>query len=309
MSSALTIRCANDLKDFSIWDHHKETFRRLFLTEGMSLAAVRDKMVVDFKFPVTNVKTYEVVLREHFTFRTCKELPSYLQITPKGGIGPATTPRGSLISTGAPETALSSILVAGSTENSKIALMPPLRPLLSHSQMFPETINTDEIIIQNIVNNPITQVYGKLRKNVLSQELMRLLRHHWEGEMLSTDQKFMIAGALHSLAYMISNYRPPTSSQPSLQPRTFGMSASIAVLETACVQLTNKSNFYNDTIQRPVENWIADVADPILLQQFFRLKRPAAAAVWINLYYGSFMRNKKAFRVSMEVALGIYPDD
>lgn len=53
MASTLTIRCANDPKDYSLWDSHKETFRRLFLTEGSSLADVKAKMEADFGFPVT----------------------------------------------------------------------------------------------------------------------------------------------------------------------------------------------------------------------------------------------------------------
>ncbi|KAK6853812.1 hypothetical protein PG995_010624 [Apiospora arundinis] len=69
MASKLTIRCANDPKDFSLWDSHKETFRRLFLTDGLTLAEVKAKMEADHGFPVNNVSTYEVVLRTHFKFR------------------------------------------------------------------------------------------------------------------------------------------------------------------------------------------------------------------------------------------------
>ncbi|KAK6827438.1 hypothetical protein PG987_010779 [Apiospora arundinis] len=69
MASTFTIRCAQDPKDFSLWDSHKETFRRLFLTDGLTLAEVKAKMEADHGFPVNNVSTYEVVLRTHFKFR------------------------------------------------------------------------------------------------------------------------------------------------------------------------------------------------------------------------------------------------
>ena len=53
MTSALTIRYANDPKDYSLWDLHKDTFRRLFLTEGRKLKDVKKEMESNFGFPDT----------------------------------------------------------------------------------------------------------------------------------------------------------------------------------------------------------------------------------------------------------------
>lgn len=53
MASSLTIRTANDPKDFSLWDPHKDTFRQLFVADGLSLAAVKAKMESEFGFPTT----------------------------------------------------------------------------------------------------------------------------------------------------------------------------------------------------------------------------------------------------------------
>ncbi|KAK8101823.1 ankyrin [Apiospora kogelbergensis] len=80
MASSLTIRTANDPKDFSLWDPHKDTFRQLFLADGLSLAAVKAKMESEYSFPTTNVKTYEWVLREHFKFRKKLEAGQWLLV-------------------------------------------------------------------------------------------------------------------------------------------------------------------------------------------------------------------------------------
>ena len=44
MATIPAFRCANDPKDFSLWDAHKDTFRRLFLSEGKSLGEVKTAM-------------------------------------------------------------------------------------------------------------------------------------------------------------------------------------------------------------------------------------------------------------------------
>ncbi|KAK7957903.1 hypothetical protein PG988_012751 [Apiospora saccharicola] len=362
MASTLAIRCANDPKDYSLWDSHKETLRKLFLADRLSLAEVKTKMESDFDFPVTNVSTYEVVLREHFKFRkkleagqwllvgqildrhrqnglecvvqlsgmpldsrlvsknirrerreitrgklkasTSKELPSYLKINPQTRIEPAHVQREPLILTRTPDTALSLTFVGDAMANSTAALMPSPSPLLSQPQASIDTIGMNEVIIQTIVQTPIARVYDELRKIVPSKQLMQLLCRHMEGNILSVDEKFMLASVLHGLVYMIKNYKPPDSRQPPLKPQTFGINSSIAVLEIACFRLSN--NFGtddDDLLRRPVEKWIAEVADPELLQQFFGLQQPAVAATWMNLYMSSGLRNRKAANLLMEVAL------
>lgn len=51
MAHALAFRCADDPKDFSVWDAHKDTLRRLYLTEGKTLANVKATMMAEFGFP------------------------------------------------------------------------------------------------------------------------------------------------------------------------------------------------------------------------------------------------------------------
>ncbi|KAK8128843.1 hypothetical protein PG984_009951 [Apiospora sp. TS-2023a] len=326
----------------SLWDSHKETLRKLFLADRLSLAEVKTKMESDFNFPVTNVSTYEVILREHFKFRkkleagqwllvgqildrhrqngqecvvqeitrgklkasTSKELPSYLTITPQTCIEPVHVQREPLILTGTPETALPLTLVSDAMVNSTAALMPSPSPLLSHPQASIDTIGMNEVIIQNIVQTPIARVYDELRKIVPSKQLMQLLCRHMEGNALSVNDKFILAGVLHGLVYMIRNYKPPDSRRPPLKPQTFGINSSIAVLEIACFSLSNRSLACDDDlIRRPVEKWIAEVADPELLHQFFGLQQPAVAAIWMDLYRSSVFRNRKAANLLMEVAL------
>lgn len=141
-----------------------------------------------------------------------------------------------------------------------------------------------------------------------------------QGDILSVDDKLMLAEVLHGLIYMIRNYVPPTSSQPLQKPWIFGMNSSIAILETACFELSNNRHGIGDglinanitwsyDIRRPVGNWIADVADPVLLQKFFGLQQPAVAAAWRKLYSYSAFRNRKAKRILMEVALRLQRGD
>ncbi|KAK7926732.1 hypothetical protein PG985_003730 [Apiospora marii] len=367
MTSALTIRCANDPKDYSLWDSHKETFRRLFLTEGSSLADVKAKMEADFEFPETNVKTYEVVLREHFKFRkkleagqwllvgqildrqrqlgldcvvylsgapldkrlvlknirrerrdvtrgrlkpsTRNELPSYLEITPQECVEPAPASEEPPFPTSTPGTALSLTLFAEATASNSAALIPFSNLLLSQSQAFGDTFSMNEVTLENIVQTPIARVYEELRKIVPSKQLTQLLRRHLEGNILSVDDKFMLAGVLHGLVYMIRHHRSPISNQPPL-PQNFGMNSSFAVLERACLRLSHPdilSPSEEISIRSPVLRWIADVADPLLLQHFFGLQQPAVAALWKNLY--SIHRNRKASRILMEVALRLHRGD
>ncbi|KAK8060723.1 hypothetical protein PG996_010653 [Apiospora saccharicola] len=362
MASTLAIRCANDPKDYTLWDSHKETLRKLFLADRLSLAEVKTKMESDFNFPVTNVSTYEVILREHFMFRkkleagqwllvgqildrhrqnglecvvqlsgmsldsrlvsknirrerreftrgklkasTSKELPSYLTITPHTCLEPSHVQREPLSLTGTPETALSLTLVGDAMANGTAALMPSPSPLLSQAQASIDTIGMNGVIIQNIVQTPIARVYEELRKTVPSKQLIQLLCHHLEGSILSLENKSMLVSVLSGLVYMIRNYKPPDSRRPPLKPRIFGINSSIAVLEMACFSLSNRGLVYDDDLfRRPVEKWIAEVADPQLLQQFFGLQQPAVAAMWMDLYRSSVLRNIKAANLLMEVAL------
>ncbi|KAK8080972.1 hypothetical protein PG997_008790 [Apiospora hydei] len=95
------------------------------------------------------------------------------------------------------------------------------------------------------------------------------------------------------------------ASQPVTGPRIFGINASIEVLEAACVHISNNNYPLGRRYIRPIENWVAQVADPMLLQQFFSLKHPTVAAVWERIYEYSVWRNKNASKVLMEVALRI----
>lgn len=97
MASTLAFRCANDPKDFSLWDAHKETLRKLYLVDDKRLAEVKTAMEKDgfpetkyvctetlpgiqLLIPSCSVKTYEFVLREHFKFRKNLEAGQWLLV-------------------------------------------------------------------------------------------------------------------------------------------------------------------------------------------------------------------------------------
>lgn len=109
---------------------------------------------------------------------TCSELPSYLEITPQASLEPAPALRESWIPTSIPGTALSSKLVAEATEISTAAPTLSLRPFLSETQVSIGTISMNEVILQNIIQTPLTRVYDELRKTVPSKQLAQLIGHY-----------------------------------------------------------------------------------------------------------------------------------
>ncbi|KAK8052430.1 ankyrin [Apiospora rasikravindrae] len=323
MTSTLAFRCANDPKDFSLWDSHKDTFRQLFLDDGMSLAKVKAKMEVDFGFPVINIKTYEVVFREHFKFRKKLEAGQWLLVDRELDIrkrqrldcdvylcGKRMDPRH--VSRNIRRERRES--VQGKLKSTNTTDLIPLVNPPSNQDHVLETTVVDESMIQYIISNPISKEYGKLREIVPSRGLMQFLRGLWKGNTLTSEDKFLLAGALHDLVYMISDYvrprdsrKPPIIvSQPLPRPRMFGINASIEVLEAACIHLSNNNVDSEDQYMSPVANWIAQVADPMLLQQFFRLEQPSVAAVWQGIYAYSVLTKSKAFSILVEVALRIH---
>lgn len=53
MASTGVLRRAGETKEFSVWDSHRETFRRLYLLEGKSLKQVATEMENTHDFPKT----------------------------------------------------------------------------------------------------------------------------------------------------------------------------------------------------------------------------------------------------------------
>ncbi|KAK8119906.1 uncharacterized protein PG998_004532 [Apiospora kogelbergensis] len=306
------------------------------------------RMEADFGFPVTNVKTYEVVLREHFKFRKnleagqwllvgrelermkqqgrecivylsgqpvdprlvsknirrehrdadrrrlkrnkCQELPSYISIAPMATDEFISTQTVPLVST-------------GDTEAYPSSALPP-ESLSSYGTTLNDTL------LEQIISNPMIRVYQELCENVPSKELVRFLCNLWQCGTLSPDEMFRLAGVLHDLVYVISNYmllwskqRPHINDQTLPRPRMFGVNDSIAILETACITLVNGHDI--DRCKGPIEQWIGEIADLTLLQRFFSLPKPAVAAIWDNIFRDSIYRWNNAMKILMEVALKI----
>lgn len=133
------------------------------------------------------------------------------------------------------------------------------------------------------------------------------------GKLSLPGRAFPIIPALRDLLYMIAQNEPSVAPLPCFsgqlfpQPQIFGPNSSLAVLETACHQLSN--GYGPDLTQRNILRWIDTVADKAFLVKFFRLQNPAVAALWWNLTLAHFSipgSRSVLLRVGLEVREGAW---
>ncbi|KAF3012314.1 hypothetical protein E8E14_001690 [Neopestalotiopsis sp. 37M] len=60
---------AAEEKDLTAWNKHRDTLQYLYVDEGCSLKAIKQKMETEHGFPSFRLKDYETVFRDHFHFR------------------------------------------------------------------------------------------------------------------------------------------------------------------------------------------------------------------------------------------------
>ena len=96
----------------------------------------------------------------------------------------------------------------------------------------------------------------------------------------------------------LKNYRHPG-------PRLFGLNDSRLMLETMCTSLCNGFVLRLDRALIPIiRKWLATVADIGVLQQFFAIQKPAAAAMWGQLIK-TFYVDQSVYSILVEVALRV----
>ncbi|KAI0145000.1 hypothetical protein BJ166DRAFT_502899 [Pestalotiopsis sp. NC0098] len=60
---------AGQQKDYTLWNKHKDTLGLLFLDRNHTLKEVKQRMEIEYGFPVLPLNDYEIVLRDRFQFR------------------------------------------------------------------------------------------------------------------------------------------------------------------------------------------------------------------------------------------------
>ncbi|KAK7921553.1 hypothetical protein PG985_009575 [Apiospora marii] len=303
---------ADQPKDYSLWDAHKDVLKDLFLTQKRPLRKVKELMESEYGFPRSlTLSTYETTLRNHFGFRknlkreyweaisthlekrqgkknevtflgdllthkrVTKEVNRYCSKTSIANVPRRATPA-------LPDSIFIRTLPPASPEavpdpqwsGNAFERVPMIARAATRTYLITRLCSD---ITQGFSNTPSDTQHelGHLLQGRLSRERMNLPINQLAGkivEALSHHHDDATEDMLRSLAYL---------HQMTGSPKTFGLNNSLSLLLNASYMLSNR--YLEWELGGPFLQWFGKVADIHLLRRFFSQDTPTTIATWCSI--------------------------
>ncbi|KAK6819455.1 Clr5 domain-containing protein [Apiospora arundinis] len=303
---------ANQPKDFSLWDAHKDILKQLYLTEKKPLKEVQRLMESDYGFPSDiTLSTYETTLRKHLGFRKNLKRTDWEEIgtnldkrqgkeTEVIFRGDRLTgkrvakevdryhPKTKRYATPAHATQLRSEIVIRTPSPALPEIIPDVQPSASTVRLVPTSEHANAI--NNLVVTPTGEIAQRFLQfpSVYHPQIGFLLQGHFAQarkhlpinefadklveNILILHRRRVSKDMLRSLSDLV---------QMTGFPTTFGLNTSVEILLHAGYMLSNGYTCWDQSDE--FRTWIEKVADIQLLVEFFSQNTPTSTAAWLNL--------------------------
>ncbi|KAK8077013.1 hypothetical protein PG996_003183 [Apiospora saccharicola] len=310
---ASTIIYANQSKDFSLWDTHKDVLKELFLTQKKPLKEVKQLMESNHGFPRNfTLSTYETTLRDHLGFRKNLKREDWEAIAThlekRQGKESEVVFRGEPlahkrvakeIDRYCPKAANITIPTRATPPlpASIVIRSPPPASLeaVSDSQ---SSINDDGRVLGLEYNSARTYSNTTIGRDIIESsanlipdiqhELSYLLRERYLRARMNLPintfaKKIIEALADESRHHVTEDMLRSLASlhQMTGSPKVFGLNTSISILVNASYMLSNE--YLDWKFGFPFLRWFEKVADMQLLRRFFSQNTPTTIASWKSL--------------------------
>ncbi|KAK8868996.1 ankyrin repeat-containing domain protein [Apiospora arundinis] len=291
---ASTIIYANQPKDFSLWDAHKDILRQLYLTEKKPLKEVKRLMESQHRFPCNfTLSSYETTLRDHLGFRKNLKHSDYEAISTKlderQNKESVVTLDGDRLPRKRVDRGIKRHYPKVKRDATPAHVMTPhMRPeivIRTPSPALPDIVPDVQSFgpvsrgeHTNAINSLIVTSTSEIAQNSLQ---FPSIYHHRVGFLLQGH----FAQARKNLPInefagkLIENLR---LVQMTGSPTTFGLNTSVEILLHASYMLSNGHTLWDGSLQ--FITWIEKVADIQLLRQFFSQNTPTTIAAWSRLF-------------------------
>ncbi|KAK8136718.1 Clr5 domain-containing protein [Apiospora sp. TS-2023a] len=302
---------ANQPKDFSLWDAHRDDLKKLYLMDKMPLREVKKEMELKHGFPSDFTESmYETTLREHLKFRKnlkgsdWETIATHLDKRQRRGKESEVAFLGNR---------LTDKRVAKEVSRHRPAMRdglatPPLPASIAISTppaVSPEAVpdtQSPEAPIMSFPRDDDTTAGTMLDIRRISSTVSSSVEippnsryemcHLLEGQFSPARMKTLtneLAVKLQDLL-RVHFHQINTNICQSLEalhqmtgsPMTFGLNSSVGMLLQASHMLSN-DDFDKWDLHEPFMVWIELGADRQLLQEFFSMNTPTTIAVWFSL--------------------------
>ncbi|KAK8011621.1 hypothetical protein PG990_010586 [Apiospora arundinis] len=310
MSSAIIY--ANQPKDFSLWDAHKDILRQLYLAEKKPLKEVKRVMESDHGFPGNfTLSIYETTLRDHLGFRKNLKRKDWdaiatrlddrqdkeSEVAFRGDLLPRKRvakevnryhPKTKRGATPAHATHMRREIVIRTPSPALPEIIPDVQPSASTVRLVPRSEHASAI--NNLAVTPTGEIAQRFLQfpSVYHPQIGFLLQGHFAQarknlpinefadnlveNILILHRRRVSKDMLRSLSDLV---------QMTGFPTTFGLNTSVEILLHAGYMLSNGYTYWDRSHE--FRTWIEKVADIQLIVEFFSQNTPTSTAAWLNL--------------------------
>ncbi|KAI0481840.1 hypothetical protein F4859DRAFT_529609 [Xylaria cf. heliscus] len=293
------INYAGEERNLAIWDAHRETLKRLFLTENCTLEVVKRRMETEHGFPTSTLTEYETILRDRYNFR------KNLKASDWHSIGYHVEKR--RLQGKSSHVYLGSVLQKPKKVEKEIrrynrrsalqvrirnnCMLPPLRQNISIRTPPPEPQRNSNAMIKPFSTAEIAVRAERIDMLRIQSPFSVFFSILGEQMMLSVTTTTRTTEIAQRLATSGTEISPSLTEGPSL-----------AWLSQACFILSNDLDI-RLTFTRPLIKWIGISADIHALKSFFSIESPTIRAVWDRLYEESInLKQLQAYTILFELS-------
>ncbi|KAI1173364.1 hypothetical protein F4777DRAFT_558227 [Nemania sp. FL0916] len=295
------INYADEEKDFSLWDEHKNVLEQLFLEKNYTLKNVKQEMETKFGFPMFPLARYETTLRDRYGFRKNlkrSDWPSLAYHTEKRKhLGKSS------------QVYLRGILQDPKKISKEIRRYSDRRGIREQVMRNHTPPPLPEYVLIRTPSPAPQRNYGAIVST--SPALQISINSEWINTLRAQTPSNRLIPILMgqitpdaSMATVTKITRRLTTSDTNISP-SLGEDSDLAMLSQACFILSNGLDT-DSVFTKSLLKWIGISAEFSILKRLFSIKSPTIRAVWDSLYVSSVrLEQLRAYMILVELSLAI----